>query len=323
MPRIAAHTDAHEHLVFAASESKSVGMRGPLIERMRDNAPRIVGLMKIGMDVAVAFTGSPWLIAYSTFAIIGRLISIGYGSKAHQDKLAEEKAEGKHQKILGHSLRENDRKILFPRKYPVESSAGLSVIAETFGVGFGITRQMERLAAAAKVMEMEQLGASAEAIKMAKDSIPGSGWTAIITGLIAVWSYSNILFHKEKKKSESVSQKEEASEPLPFAKSESKTVGFTGRLRQMMKDNPVLVSSMVNVAICAAMFVGGLIEGYGMAYLVASAIGGLANLTQGLLVRKHDYNVEGAQEKAKTPSTFEERLTQQRSRSGDLGAQPA
>lgn len=301
MANVATMENTPENLSFAKSESKAVGMHGSLMDKMRDNAPRIVGLMKIGMDVAVAMTGSPWLIAYAAFAITGRMISIIYGSKHHQEKLVEEKAAGRHQKLLGHSLRENDRKIFSPRKYPVEASAGLSVIAESFGVGYGIARFMA--------------GAT--------------GFTPLLTGLIAVWSYGNIVFHKEKKQENAISAQQEnpADNSLVFSQSKSKATGIVGRTRQSMKNNPVLVSSMVNVSICAAMFLGGLIEGLPLAYLVASIVGGLANLTQGLLVRKNDYNIEGAavvkegETKEPSPATFQERIV--KSRDNDLGLQPA
>ncbi len=299
MSAAATATSSPDALTFVQSESKAVGVRGSLIERMRDNAPRIVGLMKIGMDVTVALSGNPWWIGYACFAITGRLISIAWGSKKHQDKLGEEKAEGKHQKLLGHSLRENDRKILFPRKYPVEAAAGFSIIAESFGLGFGIS----------------QFAAGA------------TGYTAVITELIALWSYGNIVFHKEKKQGEEP-QENRKSESLGFTNSSSKTVGVTGRLRRATKDNPVFVSSMANLLIGVLMVGGGIIEGYGIAYVAAGVLGMLANLTQALLVRKNEFNIEGAgeakEDKTKAPSTnFQERIASARNRNDDLGLQPA
>lgn len=306
---------APSSLAFAASESKVAGMLTPLRklvpEKIReichkerqlehDNAPRIVGATKIGMDVAVALTGNPFLITYAAFAICGRMISIIYGSKAHQKKLAQEKADGQPQVQLKNTLKDNDRKILHPREYPVEASAGLSVIAETFGVWYGVSKFMA--------------GAT--------------GFTPLITGLIAVWSYGNIVFKKEKKREEGAEaeQAKGKSGSLTLAASESKVVGATGKLRKSMKGNPVLVSSMVNVGICTAMLVGGIIEGLPVAYAVASVVGGFANLLQGLLVRKNDYNVEGATQdktEATASATFQERVAAAKGRGGDLGMQPA
>lgn len=308
---------APEKLAFAKSTSKVLGVTSKIqgfipekiidfchAERQKeyDNAPRIIGVMKMGMDVTIAMSGNPWFISYAVFAVIGRLITITWGSKKHQEKLAREKAEGKHQNPLGHSWRDNDRKILHPREYPVEAAAGLSLVAEMFGMGFGIAQFFK--------------GAT--------------GYTAIVTELIALWSYGNIIFHREKKNDEpnAPAKEKEASEPLTFDKSQSKPVGITGRLRQAMKDNPVFASSMANVFLCCIALVGGYAEGYGVAYLTAFVIGGVANVMQGLLVRKNDYNIEGAgqnqvRESDKRAISFEERLAEQRSRGNDLGAQPA
>jgi hypothetical protein len=274
--------------LFATSESKAVAVHRSLKDKLHDNAPRIVGTMKIGMDVSAGLVGDPFLIGYAAFAIIGRLISIIYGTKKHQDKLAAEKAHGKHQHILGHSMGENVRKVAHPREYPVEASAGFSVVAETLGAGYGV--------------EQFVMGAS--------------GYTPLLLGLLAIYSYSNILFKREKKKEEAAETKSpEESPSLLFAKSESKRMGIYSRLRTMMKDNPVLVSSMINVVISIGMILGGLfIDGLPRGYIVAGGFGAIANLTQGLLVRKNEYNVEGAKPEQikKSPATFEDRLTQER-----------
>src|SRR5262245_19098379 len=76
-------------LVFANSESKSVGRFGSMQRVISDNAPRIVGALKLAGDIAIGLSLSPWLIAYTAFACTGRVLLMIYGTKENQKKVAE------------------------------------------------------------------------------------------------------------------------------------------------------------------------------------------------------------------------------------------
>lgn len=262
------HTESPLH--FAQSESKSVGVTGSLMDRLRENAPRVVGVLKAIGDIAGGMVGHPLMIAFTGFGLVGRIFMVKWGTKKHQEALAAEKAP-EHIVPLGNSWSDSLQKVLKPRQYPMEAAAGMSLIAESCGAAFGAA-------------ELSQ---------------GNPGWTPLILGILAVWSYSNILFKKEAKHDEKEKGKQE--DPLIFSKSESKPVGFVGRLKSMMKDNPVLISSLTNIGICAAAFVLSCIEGMKPQYLIYLAIGVGANLAQALLVRKNDYNIEGIQDTKQQP----------------------
>lgn len=287
---------------FARSESGCVGMQGSLMDRVRewnrkekqwerDNAPRVVaGLHLIG-DVVGMFTLNPFMIAYSVFSISGRMLAVVYGSKDHQKKLAEEKAQGKHQNLLGDSWTDNIRKVFSPRKYPVESSSGFMTVGEVFESIYGATLLM---------------GSGGK-----------QGYTPFLVGMLAVWSYGNIVFGKEKKDKEA---KTPADQPLVFSQSASKPVGFMGKLKQKIKDSPVFISSLV---LAIGLIAGPFIEGLDAVYKTYALIGAAALIIQMVYVRKHDFNVEGAgEDKKNQPTSFQDRLEQQRGGKGDLGLQP-
>lgn len=299
-------------LAFAHSETKTVGVLSPfkrlIPEGLRtachkerqlelDNSARIVGGMKLAGDMMLGLSMNPFLIGYSIFAITGRLIMLTWGSKAHQKKLSEEKEAGEHNLKLKHSLLDNDRKILHPRLYPIEASAGLSTVAEGFGLGYGLWLMAT-----------------------------GQPWiTPIVLGAIAIYSYASVVFKKEKQKEEEAGQETGKSGALTFAKSQSKVAGASGRLRSAMKSSPVFTSSLINLGISIFMMVGGYLEN-NLPYLQAAPVFIAANLLSALLVRKNDYNLEGAiQDKTQTsPSaTFQERVAAARNRDDDLGMQPA
>ncbi len=268
-----AETTSGEKLQFANSESKAVGFSGGLMNTLRDNAPRVVGVLKAIGDIAGAMVGHPFMIAFAAFGLVGRSFMVMWGTKKHKETLATEQA-GKDIKPLGNSWNDSLQKMLKPRQYPMEAAAGMSLIAESCGAAYGAAELLEG----------------------------NPGWTPLVLGALAVWSYSNILFKKEKKQDEA--EKEKQEDPLMFGKSESKPVGIVGKLKGMMKDNPVLISSITNIGICAAAFVLSLIEGMKPEYLVYLGIGVGANLTQAILVRKNDYNVEGI-DKTKPPTKEE------------------
>jgi hypothetical protein len=282
--------DAPDALTFAKNESKPLGMHGPLMDKLRDNAPRIVGGLKIIGDIVAASTLNPFLVTYAVFAITGRLIGIAYGTKANQEKLVKEVAAGKHQPSQDNSLMHKMGKIFSPRQYPVESSAGFSTIGEMFGVGYGFD--------VGKI-------------------------TPVVLGILAVLSYGYMAVGKEKRKnatSEDVTSEEE-TKPLVFAESKSKAMGFLGRVRQYMKENPVAVSSVMLIAISATAIVSGIAEGVAVGYIAAIGFGLAGSIVQMLLARKNEFNIEGAAEQKQT--SHQDRLAERRDRDKDLGLQPA
>lgn len=289
-------------LVFARSESKTVGFWGNLIDKLRDNSPRVVGTMKIAMDATMGWAGisgmlgigtavvpgAGFLIGYAALAIIGRIIMIAWGTKDNQRKTAEKHADENN------IAKNTFEKTLRPKEYPMEAAAGISVVAETSGVAFGAT----------------QLAATDWT----------KGYTSLLLGLVAVWSYANLLFGKEKSKHE-VAEETKHSEKQPglhFATSKSKTVGWFGKLRQTMKYNPVLTSSLTNVALCIAAVMGGSLEGQSFWYVAAFVMGAIANGVQALLVKKREFNIEGALEDKQQPQTHAEKIERKR-QNKDLG----
>jgi len=246
-------------LPFQNSESKTVGLTGGAIGVIRENAPRIVAGLKLAMDISVASSGDPFLIAYAAFAGTGRIISLLYGSKENQRQLVEEA------RLHSEEAPGTIGKVLSPRKYPVESSAGLSTIAEMFTIGFGI----------------EQF------------AVGSTGYTYVALGAIAVWSYANILFGKEK-----MATKEKPSDALRFAESESKQMGIIDRIKHFADENPVLISSVVQFTVCLGLLVGSIMEGKPMGLRVAGAVGLVSTAIQALFVRKNEFNIEGAQAQA-------------------------
>jgi len=252
-------------LHFARSESKQVGLHGSLIDKMRANSVRIVGWMKFVADMFIGFSGNPFLIGYSVFSGIGRLIMIGYGTKANQQKEAE-KAAGKAPEKSGVI-----DKILHPSKYPVEAAAGSSIIGEASAGAYGI-----------------------ELIRDALDPNHYKGWPLFICELFAVYSYGNLLFSKEKKEEKKEDSPGE-KQSLVFAKSHSKQVGITGKAKQWMKEHPVIVSSIINIGVGITM----MCYATGVPYFIGASILLLANVVQALLVKKREFNVEGALEDKK------------------------
>jgi hypothetical protein len=279
--------DGSDNLTFVQSESKPVGMHGPLMDKLRDNAPRIVGALKF-LGIGIVFlSGEPMLIACGVFFVTAQLIAMAYGTKENQKKLAEERKTGNQQEVGVFS------KMFSPRKYPVESSSGFAAVAEVFETGYGV--------------------------QLANASGLGAGIATIFVGLAAMWSYGNILFGKEKKKEETPNN---PTESLVFAKSESKPVGFFGRFRQFAKDNPVFVSSATLIGLCAIAIVGGILGGAASPWYIAGlTLGLVANVIQTIFVTQKGFNVEGAAEEKQ--KSHQDRLIEQRARGNDLGVQPA
>ena len=270
---------AGKPLVFAHSESNPVGAHGTLIDKMRANSVRIVGGMKLVGDIFVGFDGNPLLLTYAIFSGVGRLIMIGYGTKANQQKAADAAAGKPPPKasIFG--------KIFHPSQYPIEAAAGSSMIGEAAAGVFG-----------AEVIRHPALGLVAPdntAADVAKHL--HKGWAIFLCELFAVYSYSNLLFSKEKKDPAKDAEKSNGQSPLVFAQSQSKPVGIIGKTKQWMKEHPVIVSSIINVGVGITM----MCFATGVPYFIGATILLAANVVQALLVKKREFNVEGALEDRK------------------------
>lgn len=293
----AAAATAPESLTFAHSESKTVGFGGKAVQWLRNNAPRVVGGLKLAGDITVGFSLNPFLIGYSVFSGIGRVVMLVYGTKENQQKAASNGVET--QEKPDDSWLANLKKGLHPKQYPVESSSLFSIVGEASALGYGISQFIAC----------------------------GAGITPMILEPIAIWSYANMLFTKEEttKEKAKTGNAEGSSNSLTFAQSKSKSLGFTGRIKEMIKGNPVLVSSVVQLGLVGAMVTGALIEGLSMALVVAGGFYVSALVVQALFVRKNEFNVEGAKDKdTKTPQptqrmTLEEKIAARNQR----GAEPA
>lgn len=292
---------APDSLNFSASESKPVGMQSGWLGALnrkekqweQDNAPRIVGGLKlIGISLASASL-DPFVITCVGFFLISQLISVAYGTKTNQKKLAAEKKSGEPEPSAV-------TKMFSPRKYPVESSAGVGAVAEVFEAGYGGELMYNTWKQGATLLQSF-----------------GAGISTVLVGVFAIWSYGNIWMGKEKKE-----QDQQTSPRLFFTASQSKTVGFTGRIRQYMKNNPVLVSSVSLMGICIFGIVGAVLGGAASPWYVAAlSVGLVANTIQALLVTQKGFNVEGAGQEQK-PETFQERIANRRGHD-NLGPQPA
>ena len=234
MTSLAATMNEGEHLLFARSASKTVGVSGPLVGLLRANAPRVVGGLKILAGLSLGFA-DPILIGFAVFFAIAQIIPMAYGTKANQEKTAREMNGAAPDKETGIIA-----KVFNPRAYPVESSAGFAVVSQLFGVAYG-----------GKLLAQQAWG----------------GLAPLGIALLSIASYVNILLGQEKKDPQGKNTADEQKAPLDkepdalvFSQSESKPVGMTGRLMKFMKNNPVLTSSVGLMAACVVGIVVGLLS---------------------------------------------------------------
>ena len=290
------------NLRFASSQSKAVGLSGSWMDYIRNNAPRIVGVMKIGGDIATSLT-HPIMYGYGLFAIIGRFIMIGYGTKDNQKSAAKEYQQDPSKLDKEGGEVTTLSKILHPKAYPIESSAALSLIAEPFGIAYGISRffvkktQEEITKEAKELVEKTPDLPWEEALEQAASS---TGFTPIILGVIGVLSYANILFSKEKEEKKPQADKEQGDDgSLRFAESTSKPQGWLAPITKKLKENPVFTSSLINASIATMMMIGGIWERQPIVYIISGAIGLASNLLMAFAVSKQGFNIEGAEEEKK------------------------
>lgn len=270
--------DVARDWLFAESQSKIVGTEGPLMKKLRANAPRVASGLRLAGNIPFFFEKDLLLISSATVIIISLLTQIAWGTKENQKKLVAQK--GGH--LTG---RGTLGKILHPREYPVESGAGMSILANALFAAYGV-----------------------------KESV----YTASITGGIVMLISAYMLLGKEKKDATKDSEENIA---LPFAESEHKPQGIIGRVARWVKDNPVASSSLVFIGICVGGIIGSILEQKPL-FVLALSIITAGMLVQMLFVTKKGFNIEGAQEEARVPekATFQERLAGERL--GGIGLQP-
>ena len=343
------------HMNFASSESKAVGMGGTWVDKVKDNAPRIVGGMKLAGDIGMGLIGHPLMILYSAFAITSRLIMIGFGTKTNQ----QDAAKAYQSKLSNETgTLAAVKKALHPKAYPIEASSASSSIAEVFGISYGVYRSsvvssLSQVQDAAKELKQDDPGISWEdAIGQASEAngmtlervtehvhhivdkapemkledalseaVESSGITLIISGTLALSAYLFALLGKERITEKEKAEEEQEVTSLPFAQSTSKPQSWLGKKLKALKDNPIFSSSIVNGIDGVVMIVGGLMKHMQTSYIVAGALYLTSNILMAATVTKKKFNIEGAQEDEQmkqTQASFTEKELTKSQASGEL-----
>src|SRR5690348_6928754 len=94
-----------------------------LMDTVRDNAPRIVGAFRLASDAAVLSSFNPYWVAFGLTAGSGRIMTMMYGTKENQRKMAQEKKEHpeRFEEPTGGVISQAIHKVRHPREYPVEA----------------------------------------------------------------------------------------------------------------------------------------------------------------------------------------------------------
>ena len=127
--------DQGTQLRFAQSAHQQLGMRTSAIQGIKDNAPAIVGAMRlgaallplaavgVGIEDPSALEGAlPFLSIHGAGLVGSELILLANGSKEKRQKVAQE--------YSGQPDAPDWRKPLNPERYPLESSAALDIVGE-------------------------------------------------------------------------------------------------------------------------------------------------------------------------------------------------
>lgn len=251
-------------LRFTQSESKVVGMGGTLMEKFKDNAASIVGLMQMAGAAALLLHESPLIIALGAAGIVTRGVMALYGNKSHRQHMIKSRDPSTPE--LGHGFVDTIRKATRPSEYPIEFAAAASLLASAVGTFFGAALETDGI-----------------------DTTHGK--TLIGVGIVSMLSYGYLLFGREKKSE----GKQEKRQSMPFAHSESKAQGWLGDKIQTLKDQPVLASSLVTAMLTSAAVIGNAIEGNEI-LAISGAIFLASQIIQALFVTKKDFSIEGARE---------------------------
>ena len=118
-----------ESLQFESSDHNMVGLEGDAIDKMRDNAPSIVGGLRLGSVLMMA-VGHPLSFIHGLFVLGSEAVLLLYGNKEH---IEQQKEESKGDEPAGVMT-----KAFNPKKYPIESSAAMDTIGEMSHLILGI-----------------------------------------------------------------------------------------------------------------------------------------------------------------------------------------
>lgn len=145
-------------------------------------------------------------------------------------------------------------KVTHPKDYPIEAACGMSALSSLMMMGYGLT---------------------------------GGGLTPLLSEALSLALNMFVINGAEKKPG----LENAPCDSLLFAHSKSGALAWCGKEVQMLKDNPVFTSSMINTLLNVGVTIGALIEeNPNMA--IAGALLTVSTLTQALYIRKNDYNVE-------------------------------
>lgn len=108
-------------LQFHSAEHKVLGMEGPMVEALRDNAPKAVGGLRL-TSILMASVAHPMLAAHGFFVFASEAVLLLFGSKKSVEKYKGYEDENESLNPLSKAIR--------PHKYPLESSSALDIIGE-------------------------------------------------------------------------------------------------------------------------------------------------------------------------------------------------
>jgi|GEM_PF-3239421 len=118
-------------LYFEDSSHSMVGMDGLTVDTLRDNAPRVVGGLRLS-SILMAAAAHPLLGMHALFVLGSESVLLLFGNRQQVEKHKAENNDTQTPNPLSKAVQ--------PHKYPLESSAALDVIGEIphFLLGAGI-----------------------------------------------------------------------------------------------------------------------------------------------------------------------------------------
>lgn len=119
MPVEATNDQARLH--FESSDHHVLGMQGPLIDKLRDNAPRVVGGLRL-VSILMASVAHPLLGLHALFVLGSEVVLLLFGNRERIEGYKTPEGEKPFLGPIGKALQ--------PHKYPIESSAALDVLGE-------------------------------------------------------------------------------------------------------------------------------------------------------------------------------------------------
>lgn len=313
-----------QSLQFSRSAHQQLGMGKGWMANIQDNAPALVGAMRLGaalLPVAAGVLGwddpdvlkeaLPFLSIHGAGLVGSELILLANGSKEKRQQAAKEYA--------GVPEEPDWRKPLNPKRYPLESSAALDVVGESamvlggalmlFGImpdwlesALGIHEHGAEMADCVE-HETEALPSFSSftppAFDGAHDHVHcdtandelhnhAGGFAVLAHGAVGLLAHLPIIFGKEGAHTHAFSEHSKAADDkkdsLTFAKSTSKKVGVVGRAFEGLKDNPIAVASALQAAVGVSLI---LAFPASWSLMASGAIITASAVLQGLFVRKN------------------------------------